>query len=80
MGFFKRYASMLVKLAELWHILLFEHLNPQLHLFFMHVTSVRKRYGKRLLSSGIVLIPDTSLASLVCLDPLDRFLAFALAN
>lgn len=23
-----------------WHILLFEHLIPQLHLFFMHVTSV----------------------------------------
>jgi len=71
----------LLKLAEPWHFLLLEHLIPQLHLFFMCVTSVWKRYTKKkCLSSGLVLIPNMSPASFVCLDWLDRFLAFAVTN
>lgn len=56
LGFFKRYAIRLLQLAEPWHILLSEHLIPQLH-FFMHVTSVWKMYGEK--DSIIWLCTDT---------------------
>lgn len=71
---------MVLKLAEPWHMLLFVHLIPHLYLLFMHITAVWKRYSKRCLSSGLVTITSMSLASSVCLDSLDRFLAFALTD